>query len=723
VSFANERGEAEQRIVSPWLEGGGAAGAAARAKDWSKTPLGPVESWPASLKAIVGLMLNSRHPMFLWWGPELVQIYNDAYLPSFGAGKHPAAMGQRGEDCWPEIWPIIYPQIDDVMSRAKASWNEDRLVPVGRGDRIEEAYWTYGYSPVFSEARKVGGTLVVCTETTARVLAERRHRALRSLARSTAMATTVPAALAAAAEFFEETPNDVPFALIYMNEKATGEPVLLRAVGLGAAEQAAADAACRAKLSVAAGRVTMPLGREEIGVSLPGRPWPEPSTAAFVVPLGDRRIAHPSGFLVLGLSPRLPFDAAYREHLLQIVEHLGLVLARVETSRVREAATAERDNLLRQLEAANRAKDEFLAMLGHELRNPLSPIVTALDLLRRRGDGATNREQDIIERQVGHLIRLVDDLLDVSKITRGKVVLRKEPVEIAGVVAKAVEIASDLFEQRRHRLSIEVPAEGLRVEGDPVRLAQVLANLLTNAARYTDPGGTVSVRAARDGPDVVVTVKDSGTGIAPELLPRIFDHFVQGGRSTDRREGGLGLGLALVKSLVALHGGSSAVRSEGPGRGSEFEVRLPATGAPERRGEAAPAPAGKRSVTAKRVLVVDDNEDSAELLCEMLQWVGHEVAVAHDGPSALVMADRFAPEVAVLDIGLPVMDGYELGRRLREGPQGGTCRLIALSGYGQERDRARSSAAGFEAHLVKPVDGRRLLQVIAGERDSSPPSR
>lgn len=229
--------------MSPWLEGGGSAGAAARARDWSKTPLGPAESWPASLKAVVGLMLNSRHPMFLWWGPELVQIYNDAYLPSFGAGKHPAAMGQRGEDCWPEIWPIIYPQIDDVMSRAKPSWNEDRLVPVWRGDRIEEAYWTYGYSPVFSEARTVGGTLVVCTETTARVLAERRHRALRSLARSTAMATTVPAALAAAAEFFEETPNDVPFALIYMNEKATGEPVLLRScLGSSTTSSRAAEA-------------------------------------------------------------------------------------------------------------------------------------------------------------------------------------------------------------------------------------------------------------------------------------------------------------------------------------------------------------------------------------------------------------------------------------------------------------------------------------------------
>jgi signal transduction histidine kinase/ActR/RegA family two-component response regulator len=719
VQVAMQHGEAEPESNKPWLEGGGEAGAVARSLDWSMTPLGPVESWPSSLKAIVGVMLKSRHPMFLWWGPELVQIYNDAYVPSFGAGKHPAAMGQRGADCWPEIWPIIYPQIDDVMTRAKASWNEDHLVPVRRGNRLEEVYWTYGYSPVFADARTVGGTLVICAETTARTLAERRHRALRSLARATALATTVPAVLCAASELFEETPSDVPFAMIYLTEKVTGDLVLWRTVGLGRAEQVAVDAACRPELAAAAGRAPIRLPPEALGVSLSGGPWPEPSTSAFVAPLGDGRNAQTTGFLVLGLSPRLPFNASYRDHLLQIAEHLGLVLARIETYRLREASAVERDDLLRELEAANQAKDEFLAMLGHELRNPLSPIVTALDLWKRREDGRTNREQDIIERQVGHLVRLVDDLLDVSKITRGKIVLRKEPLEIAGAVAKAAEIASDLFEQHRHRLTIDVPAEGLCLEGDPVRLAQVFANLLTNAARYTEPGGTISIRASREGSDIVVVVADSGMGIAPELLPRIFDHFVQGWRSTDRKEGGLGLGLALVKSLVALHGGAAAARSEGPGKGSEFEIRLPATRTAEQSPRASPAQTSQGAADPKRILVVDDNEDSAELLREMLRWAGHDVEVAHDGPSALAMVDDFAPDVAVLDIGLPVMDGYELGRRLHERPPAAKCRLIALSGYGQERDRAQSKASGFEAHLVKPVDARRLLKVVAGEGDLS----
>jgi signal transduction histidine kinase/CheY-like chemotaxis protein len=532
----------------------------------------------------------------------------------------------------------------------------------------------------------------------------------------------VPAVLSAASELFEETPNDVPFALIYVTERSTGEPVLWRTVGLGDAEQAAVHEACRATLSAGCPG-PIDLGRATIRLSLPGRPWAEPSTSAFVVPLGGGRIAHASGFLVLGLSPRLPFDVAYREHLLQIAEHLGLVLARIETYRLREAAAAERDDLLVEIESAKRAKDEFLAMLGHELRNPLSPVVTALDLLKRRGEGRMNREQEIIERQVGHLIRLVDDLLDVSKITRGKIALRKEPLEIGGVVAKAVEMASDLFDQQRHRLSIDVPAEGLRVEADFPRLAQVFANLLTNAARYTEPGGCIAIRAFRDGPDVVVSVEDSGRGIAPDLLPRIFDHFVQGRRSADRREGGLGLGLALVKSLVALHGGAAVARSEGPGKGSEFEVRLPATATAERSADVSRSPSPQDGVASKRVLVVDDNEDSADLLREMLQWVGHEVEVAHDGPSALAMVDRFAPDVAVLDIGLPVMDGYELGRRLHERPRAARCRLIALSGYGQERDRAQSKASGFEAHLVKPVDARRLLEAVAGESGASHPAR
>jgi len=283
-------------------------------------------------------------------------------------------------------------------------------------------------------------------------------------------------------------------------------------------------------------------------------------------------------------------------------------------------------------------------------------------------------------------------------------------------VAKAVQMASDLFEQRRQHLTIDVPHSGMRVDGDPVRLAQVVANLLTNAARYTPPGGAISVRAVHAGDSVAIIVKDNGVGIEADMLPRVFELFVQGQRGTDRAEGGLGLGLTLARSLVAMHGGTLVARSAGAGAGSEFEIVLPSTSS----SSATPkAPArSARPVLPRRVLVVDDNTDAAEMLTDVLRAAGHVVAVANDGPAALALAAGFDPDVALLDIGLPVMDGHELAKQLRAAPGTARCRLIALTGYGQESDRSRSNAAGFEAHIVKPVVIADLLQTIANDADS-----
>ncbi len=387
------------------------------------------------------------------------------------------------------------------------------------------------------------------------------------------------------------------------------------------------------------------------------------------------------------------------------------VTEQVRAREVLEKAHAERTRLLEKLESASRAKDEFLAMLGHELRNPLSPIVTALQLMKMRGDTQTAREQGIIQRQVDHLIRLVDDLLDISKLTRGKIQLHKETVEIGDVLNKAVEMAGVLLEQRQHRLVVHVPSRGLRWWGDPVRLAQVVSNLLTNAARYTPIGGEVRLSAFRDTSQITISVQDNGCGIAPHMLSRVFDLFVQGERGVDRAEGGLGIGLALVKSLVGMHGGSVAVKSEGLGRGSEFIVRLPlqpAAAAAPREATGAAIASAKR----QRVLVVDDNADAADMLGLALRAQGHQVVVAHDPVAALNSLEGFTPDVAVLDIGLPVMDGYELAARMRERLGEGRCRLYALTGYGLETDRARSKAAGFEMHLVKPVNIDRLLALV-----------
>jgi signal transduction histidine kinase/response regulator RpfG family c-di-GMP phosphodiesterase len=386
-------------------------------------------------------------------------------------------------------------------------------------------------------------------------------------------------------------------------------------------------------------------------------------------------------------------------------------------SREREVLLTNEKQARNAAESANRSKDEFLAMLGHELRNPLAPIRTALNLIRQRHPDIALSERTVIERQVEHLVRLVDDLLDIARITGGKVVLKKSTVELSELVAKAVEVASPLLEQRRHELAIEVERSGLVVEVDPTRLTQVIANLLINAAKYTEPAGRVWIAARREGDLIALHVRDSGLGISPGMLPRVFDLFVQEAQASDRPQGGLGLGLAIVKSLITMHGGSVAAQSEGLGRGSTFTIRLPAAHAVRASDapaalEAAPAPPTR----TLRVLIVDDNLDAAEMLAEWVQLLGYEVRVAPDGPTALELVREYCPDTALLDLGLPVMDGYELARRLRAQPGLAGIKLIAATGYGQESDRARTAQAGFDLHFVKPLDLQLLTQALAGGR-------
>jgi PAS domain S-box-containing protein len=377
------------------------------------------------------------------------------------------------------------------------------------------------------------------------------------------------------------------------------------------------------------------------------------------------------------------------------------LLVEAEQSR----ATAER---------ASRAKYEFLALLGHELRNPLAPIMTALHLMRLRAGDVVSKERAVIEAQAQHLVHLVDDLLDVARITRGKVELKRRRGELSDVVAHAIELASPSLEQRQHVLKVDVAAAGLRVDADPVRLAQALSHLITNAARYTHEHGQITVSARHEGEQLVVRVQDTGIGISPEMLPRVFEMFVQERQPLDRVQGGLGLGLAIVRSLVELHGGAVEGRSEGHGLGSEFIVRLPAVEPP---GEARPVTAPElqapaRDASAPLVLIVDDNEDAAEMMGMALELSGHATRVAHDGPAGLKLAAESPPAVALLDIGLPAMDGYELARRLRDQAGGRKLVLIAVTGYGQEEDRERSQQAGFDAHMVKPIDLGALSDLI-----------
>ncbi|MBN1239198.1 MAG: response regulator [Gammaproteobacteria bacterium] len=1126
-----------------FLAAGGETGALMRSMDWASTPLGPTASWPQSLRTTVSTCLNSRFPMLIFWGPSLVKIYNDAYRQMLG-DKHPLAMGAPAREVWPEIWHIIAPMLDRVMTFGEATWSENQRLLLERHGFTEETYFTFSYSPIRDETGQVAGVLDAAAETTRQVIGERRLRSLHAIAQRAASAASDEEACRRAAEALAEHRSDVPFALLYLLDAGGDRARLAAALGVAAGDELAPEA-----VALRPGPISpWPLGdvarsgiaqlvtdqSVHFGSLVLPDDVPTPRSA-LVLPVSRSADARPAGLLVAGISARIELDDNYRDYLqlvagqiatavlnaraledaerradalaalnqaktaffnnvshelrtpltlmiapteealaspgqalsgneLQMVyrnelrllklvntlldfsrieaghaeaapeptdlaaltteianafrfaiersgiryeidcpplpapvyvdramwdnivlnllsnafkftfdgairvalrragddvelevtdtgagipQHelphifdrfhrvqgvrsrthegsgIGLALvrnlvglhggtvrveseegggstftvslplrtalagdapaadvpagaasraaapflleasswahtagaaaeepaeaaqvaagyaagetvlvvddnadmreyvagllrrhwqvataadgaealaairrqapdlvltdvlmpnvdgfellhtlrgdastasipvvmlsarageeARVEgleagaddylikpfgprevVARVgaqltlarnarERAALLQREQAAREeAELANRAKDDFLAMLGHELRNPLAPILTTLQLMRLRGSGELEKERATIERQADQLVRLIDDLLDISRIRRGKIDLKRQKIEPADVVAKAIEIVAPLVERRSHHLTVNVPRTGLMVEGDMARLVQVVTNLLTNAAKYTESGGSIGVVGERIGDEVVLRVSDSGIGIEPKFLPNVFDMFTQGRQSIDRLNGGLGLGLAIVRSLVTAHGGRVGVHSEGKGRGSEFTVRLPASDAESVAAECADGLAPERAPTAsatrqQRILVVDDNEDAAESLAQYMQAMGHHARVARDGPAALRIAAELEPDVALIDIGLPIMDGYELARLLQEEPRAAGVRLIAVTGYGQPSDRRRTREAGFVAHMVKPVDLRRLLELLDGD--------
>lgn len=368
------------------------------------------------------------------------------------------------------------------------------------------------------------------------------------------------------------------------------------------------------------------------------------------------------------------------------------------------------------LRDADRRKDEFLATLAHELRNPLAPIRSGLDVLVRARDAETrSRAEHTIERQLGHMVRLVDDLLDVARISRGQVQLQRTRVPLSAVVETAVETSRPIVERGHHELTVDVPGEPLWIDGDLTRLAQVVANLLDNAAKYTPEGGRIDLRAHADGDDIVIRVTDSGIGIDAQVLPHVFELFTRGAAQAVRMQRGLGIGLSLVRELVEMHGGAVTAESRGQGHGSTFEVRLPlAVQAPAV--ESASSPRTREHSGVRRVLVVDDNVDAAEMLAAMLELRGHETRLAHDGLQALAVARESRPDVVFLDIGLPEMDGYDVARELRADPTMAGTVLVALTGWGSEDDKQRAHEAGFDVHLTKPVDVAVVDEVVARGR-------
>ncbi len=626
-----------------------------RKYDWNAAALGDPSEWPQGLKTAVRLLLSTRHPVFIWWGPQLIQLYNDAYRRSIGPERHPGALGQPGRECWLEIWHVIGPQIEQVMAGGSATWHENQLIPITRNGRREDVYWTYSYSPIDEPTvpSGVGGVLVVCTETTDQILAERRFQAAEARWRS----------------MFDQSPS---FACILDGPDHVFEYANERYLHLLDARD-----------------VTGRRARDVV---------PEVAAQAFIGQLdqvfrsGERHEGFASPLVLNGGGgePRY-LDFVYQP----IRDGAGLVTGVL----VQGSDVTERVASHRALEEADRRKDEFLAMLAHELRNPLAPIRTASEILVGEASADAHKvAAGIVRRQTAHLTRLVDDLIDVSRVAHGRIALRLQVLELAAVIAQAVEAVEASVREKRQRLRVAPPGRPVLVRADQDRLVQCVTNVLANAVRYTPEGGQISVEARAVGEEAIIEVIDDGIGIPPELLPRIFDLFVQGRRNLDRAQGGLGIGLAIVKRLVELHGGAITAASPGQGKGSRFTLTIPRVDSAAAEAESAVAPQGG----ARRILVVDDNIDAADSLCLLLRLAGHETRAAYTSADALEQVVAFAPDTALLDIGLPEMDGFELARRIRAGAR--PPRLIALTGYGRPEDRKLALAAGFDAHLVKPVE-------------------
>jgi len=652
-----------------FLSGGGEMGERIRTFDWASTALGPPDLWPSGLRTSLRTMLTTQHPVFIFWGSELTCFYNDAYSRSLGPEKHPAILGVSANQAWPEIWHIIGPQIDQVKRGDAATWHENALVPILRHGALQDVYWTYSYGPIDEPAAPngVGGVLVICTETTQQILTERRVTAERERF----------------AQLFEQAPTFMCVLRGPTHVYELANPGYMRLIG----------------------------HRPIIGKPV-AEVLPEAVDQGFVKLL-DQVYASGEAYLAIAapysyqVEPGAPMTQVYLDFVYQPIKDADGKVSGIFVEGAAASARARADAALRD---ADRRKDEFLAMLAHELRNPLAPIRTAAEVISRRvtGDVTTQRAAEVVQRQATQLTRIVDDLLDVSRISMGHIELKRETLLLSDILDHAMETVAPMFRAKHHVVSVASGLDPLHIRGDRARLVQSFGNVMTNAAKYTDSGGRVSIHVSSTDEAVTVEIRDTGTGISAEFMPRLFDLFAQADRTLDRAEGGLGIGLSVVKKLVEMHGGRITARSEGLGRGSTFEFTLPRVAAPTSAEQETPG----AIVVSRRILVVDDNSDAATSLSELLKMDGHQTQPAFSAEEALSLAQSFNPEVVLLDIGLPHMDGYEVARRLRHSILRKGATLIALTGYGQAEDRERAKAAGFDAHLVKPVDLAALTRLL-----------
>ncbi|MBV9750651.1 MAG: PAS domain S-box protein [Acetobacteraceae bacterium] len=739
-----------------FLVGGGEMGGLMRSLDWSRTALGPVASWPQSLRTSVSTCLNCAFPILLWWGPELVMLYNDEYAPILGV-KHPAAMGQRGAECWPEIWDVIGPMLRQVLDEGQPTRSRDLLLMLNRDGYDEECYFSFSYSPIRDETGQVGGVFTPVIETTPKVVGERRLRTLRDLAARNLEAPDAGTALGQAASVLAENPHDLPFAVLYLIGPDRGRAELAGAAGL-----TAGSAACPVTLALDAGGPwpeasrAARRGEAVLASDLPARfgaafstePWDVPPRQALVMPVILPGASHPAALLVAGLSERRALDASYREFL-------GLVAGQIGTALGGALARDEERRRAEALAELDRAKTAFFANVSHEFRTPLTLLLGPLEEMLG-GPGhplpqAAREQVELVHRNAMRLLRLVNALLDFSRVEAGRARASFAPIELAVLTADLASTFRSLCERAGLALDVDCPALPKPVFVDQDMWEKVVLNLLSNAFKFTHEGSIhVSLHPSADGNAAELRVRDTGIGIAPADLPRLFERFHRVEGAVSRSHEGTGIGLALVDELVRLHGGSISVESE-PGRGTAFTVQVPfgsahlpadqigtapnlsqsaqrvrsyaeeamrwlpaANGPGANEADAEPVLAG---ANRPRILLADDNADMRAYVGRLLAGQYAIEAVA-DGEAALTAAlGGEPPDLVLSDVMMPGLDGIALTAALRADPRTALVPIILLSARAGEEAQVEGIGVGADDYLVKPFSARELLARIKGNME------
>ncbi|MGH9326331.1 MAG: ATP-binding protein [Terriglobia bacterium] len=732
--------------------------------DWHGSVLGPVESWPESLLTSVRICLGSRHPIVIWWGKsDLVQFYNDAYISFMGTGKHPAFLGRSGRDCWSEIWGTIGPMLEQVFTTGEATWSEDLLLVLNRSLPREEAYFTFSYSPIWDDAGKVEGIFCACYETTGRVIGERRLRTLRDLGRALAGAKTPEEACEIAAKTLTTNKADIPFSLIYLLENGDRPARLAAASGLEAGSQAAPYEIEPSQVA----HFTWPVAHVlESGVaetvsdlsarfsSLPGGLWPESPNSTVILPIAASGQSRPAGFLVAGVSPRRPMDGDYRSFF-------DLIAGRAATAISNAQAYDEERRRANALAEIDRAKTTFFTNISHEFRTPLTLLLSPLEEMLTRADGLESDDHArlvVAHRNGIRLLKLVNTLLDFSRIEAGRVQAAYHPTDLAKLTRELASSFSSVAARASLEFQIDCDALDAPLYVDYDMWEKIVLNLLSNAFKFTFNGGVyVSLRDA--GASVELRVRDTGAGISETDLPRIFERFYRVENARGRSFEGSGIGLALVRELVKLHGGKIAVTSA-LGQGSTFTVSIPkgkahlpadrieiprpvvfssqaetyagealrwlpgAEAAAELLADFSPSgefTAGRQSSSSTEtdgdratILLGDDNADMREYLARLLRNEYRVISVGN-GQEAVNAALAEHPDLIVSDVMMPVLDGFGLLRALRDHPQTSTIPIILLSARAGEESSIEGLAAGADDYVTKPFSARELLARVRSQ--------